>query len=368
MKWLKRIVIALLVIGALVYVAAPMVYRQPQFGGSVEGARLDRALKSPAYTGEKFENKPPQSENMELIKTLQFYMQGQEREPRFPIPVVPVTTADLERPASDDLAAVWLGHASVMVEIGGLRILTDPVLSDVASPFAIGPKRLHPPPISMHELKRINAVLISHDHYDHLDMQTIQALAESGSAFFVPLGVGAHLERWGVDPDQIREMDWWDSIEINSVRIHCTPARHYSGRRRMDNSTLWSSWLVRSPTRSFYFSGDTGYADHFKEIRSRLGPVDLTLMKVGAYGDPEGWFDIHMNPESAVKAQLDLGAGVMLPVHWATFNLAYHAWAEPIERALVAARGQPFKVITPQIGARYEFSENFENKEWWRTR
>jgi L-ascorbate metabolism protein UlaG (beta-lactamase superfamily) len=195
-------------------------------------------------------------------------------------------------------------------------------------------------------------------------MATVQQLARGGTQFYVGLGVGAHLERWGVPAAQVHEMDWWQSAELRGVRIHATPARHYSGRKRMDDSTLWASWMLRGPNHSVYFSGDTGYGPHFAEIRQRLGAPELTLMKVGAYGST--WLDIHMDPEHAVQAHLDLGADTLLPVHWATFNLAYHAWVEPIERTLAAAKVQGVRVVTPRPGEVVDWSEPFNNEPWYR--
>ncbi len=366
MKWFKRTLIILVALGALGYLAVHLVTQLPQFGGEPEGARLERIKKSPEYSGTRFENKPPQSKNDEIIKTIQLYMQGQVRKPKSEIPVIDITARDLAMPADTGLSAHWLGHASVLVEINGVRLLTDPVLSDRVSPLPIGPTRLHRAPIEMEDLRGVDAVLISHDHYDHLDMPTIQTLAQKGSHFFVPLGIGAHLERWGVQPEQVHEMEWWQSVDFKNITINCTPARHYSGRKKMSNSTLWSSWFVKGSGRSFYFSGDTGYSPHFREIKSRLGTVSMTLMKIGAYGDPESWNDIHMNPEDAIRAQLDLGAEVLLPVHWATFNLAYHAWSEPILRTLEAASGKPVTVITPRIGERFTYGSPFTNVEWYK--
>jgi len=339
-------------------------FQLPQFGGSFEGARLERMRRSPEFIGGRFENTPPQSTELALLKTWRLYSRGQLREPAFEIPVIPLAPSRLKAPPSRELVAVWLGHASVLLEIDGVRIVTDPMLSDVASPFPpIGPKRLHPAPIALRDLSGIDGVVISHDHYDHLDMKTVERLAPQGTQFFVPVGIGAHLERWGVPLAQIHEMEWWESAELNGVKIDCVPARHYSGRKRMDNSTLWASWVIRGSERSVYFSGDTGYAGHFKEIRRRFGAIDLTLMKIGAYG--ETWLDIHMDPESAVRAHVDLGGKVLLPVHWATFNLSYHAWDEPIVRTLQAARASGVRVITPRVGEPFTFDQPFQNVVWY---
>jgi L-ascorbate metabolism protein UlaG (beta-lactamase superfamily) len=366
MRRLRKAVSILAGIVAVIAIAIYFIFQLPEFGGRFEGKRLERMRRSPEFTGGRFENTPPQKTDASLLKIYRLYSQGQIRKPQFEIPVIKLDPNSLEAPASRRLKAIWFGHATVLVEIEGLRIMTDPVLSNVLSPvpFIYGVKRFHPPPVRLQDLSHINAVLISHDHFDHLDMKTIQHLASQGTHFYMGLGVGAHLERWGVPVEQIHEMDWWDSVDVNGVKIYCTPARHYSGRQKMDNSTLWTSWVVKGSEHSVYFSGDTGYADHFREIRKRLGDMELTLMKVGAYG--ETWLDIHMDPESAVQAHLDLGGKILLPVHWATFDLSYHSWDEPILRTLSAAKDKGVHVITPRVGEPYELGQPFKNVEWYK--
>jgi L-ascorbate metabolism protein UlaG (beta-lactamase superfamily) len=353
----------LLALLLVLVVAGWLVLRLPPFGGRFEGARLARMQSSPQWHGGRFENSPPQDRRYHLRRTWQLYRQGQRREPRFEVPVIPIDARRLQAPPEPGLRASWLGHATVLLEIDGLRVLTDPVLSDHASPFPLGVNRLHPSPLPLAALAGIDAVVVSHDHYDHLDMPTVRQLAGQDTHFYVGLGIGAHLERWGVRADHIHEMDWWDSQSRKGVTIQCTPARHYSGRRAMDNSTLWSSWRLQGPRHSAYYSGDTGYAPHFAAIRERLGDVDLTLMKVGAYG--ETWLDIHMDPESAVKSHVDLGGRTLLPVHWATFNLSYHDWEEPILRTLAAAQQAGVPVLTPRPGETYEHGRPFASTAWY---
>jgi len=356
------VVLALLV---LVLMAAIWgVLRLPAFGGTWEGARLARMQQSPQFHNGRFENTPPYVSNMSLQRELHDFLGDEVREPTFEVPVVNMSADDLARPVAAGLRSWWLGHASVLVELDGVRILTDPVLSQRASPFQfIGPARLHPAPLPLAQWKNIDAVVISHDHFDHLDMDTITHLARGGTQFYVGLGIGAHLERWQVPTNQIHEMDWWEHAELKGVTIHCTPARHYSGRTSMNNSTLWASWMIRGPQHALYYSGDTGYADHFKAIRARLGAPNLALIKVGAYGDT--WMDIHMNPESAVQAHQELGATTLLPVHWATFNLAYHDWAAPVVRTLAAAQAQGVQVVTPRVGEKFVWGQPFENQPWF---
>jgi L-ascorbate metabolism protein UlaG (beta-lactamase superfamily) len=365
MRRLQKWTLGLLAMAALLGVAAWGVFQLPSFGGVADGARLARMQKSSQFHNGRFENTPPYVSDISLVETVQSYLGKEVREPTFDVPVVQIPAADLDKPVAPGLRTWWLGHASVLIEIDGVRILTDPVLSKRTSPFQfMGPARMHPPPLPLAAWKNIDAVVISHDHFDHLDMETVQQLAPGGTHFYVGLGIGAHLERWHVPTAQIHEMDWWEQAEVKGVKIHCTPARHYSGRTSMNNSTLWASWYLQGSQHSAYFSGDTGYAGHFKTIRERLGAPQMALLKIGAYGDT--WLDIHMSPESALQAHQDLGAKTLLPVHWATFNLAYHEWAEPIERAQAAAARTGTLLITPRVGERYEFGAPFNPTRWYR--
>ena len=363
---MKKFAKILLGVVVVLVIAGYGIFQLPAFGGRFAGLRLERMQRSPEWIDGRFQNTPPQKTDGSFWETVRLYRQGQIREPQFEIPVIALPPEALRTPASPGLRAIWFGHSSVLVEIDGVRLMTDPVLSDVVSPVPIGPKRMHRPPIELADLSGIDAVLISHDHYDHLDMKTIQHLAAQGTQFYVGLGVGAHLERWKVPSTQIHEMDWWESLQLKNVQINCTPARHYSGRKRQDNSTLWASWVVKGAQRSFYFSGDTGYADHFRAIHARYADTDLNLIKIGAYGTPPSWLDIHMDPESAVRANQELGGGILLPVHWATFNLSYHAWDEPILRTLRAAEAEHVKLVTPRVGEVVEVGQPFDNVAWYK--
>ena len=289
------------------------------------------------------------------------------RQPPAAIPVVAVKPDDLKiDPATPRLRAFWIGHASIYIEIDGLRMLTDPIFSEYASPFDIGPKRFHPPPIALADLPKINAVLITHDHYDHLDMKTVQQLAQQGANFYVPLGIGAHLQRWGIAEAQIHDMEWWQEHTLHGVRIISTPSRHYSGRGLTDkDATLWTSWSVVGPRHRFYVSGDTGYSDHFKTIGDKLGPFDMSFIKIGAYGPTAPWLDIHMSAEDAVRANVDLRARKMFPEHWGTFNLAFHDWDEPIRHAVAAAKANQVELLTPRVGEMVDADAVFTSTPWW---
>jgi L-ascorbate metabolism protein UlaG (beta-lactamase superfamily) len=267
------------------------------------------------------------------------------------------------------LAVSWLGHSTALLEIDGYRVLTDPVWSHRCSPSdVIGPERLHPPPVQLEALPAVDAVVISHDHYDHLDIDTIVALARTQRApFFVPLGVGAHLRAWGIPGHRIVELDWDESAHVDDLTLICTPARHFSGRFTDRNTTLWASWAIIGPSHRAYFGGDTGYTKSFAQIGAEHGPFDLTLLPIGAYNP--GWPDIHMNPEEAVQAHLDLtdaGAGLLVPIHWGTFRLAPHPWAEPVERMLTAAQAAGVKTVVPTPGQRIDPSGSLRINPWWR--
>jgi L-ascorbate metabolism protein UlaG (beta-lactamase superfamily) len=278
---------------------------------------------------------------------------------------VPVVTPDPSLVAAD-LAATWYGHSSAIIEVDGYRILADPIWSDRCSPSrALGPQRLHPVPAELDALPAVDAVIISHDHYDHLDVDTVKQLALTQRAtFFVPLGVGAHLRAWHIPDERIVELDWNESARLGELELVCTPARHFSGRFLTRNVTLWASWAIIGPRHRAFFGGDTGYTKSFADIGSDHGPFDLTLMPVGAYHP--GWPDIHMNPEDAVRAHRDVAdAGLLLPIHWATFRLSTHPWSEPVERLLIAAEVEGVTVATPRPGQRVERA-SASLDPWWR--
>lgn len=362
----RRLRVALLIVLLLVIVVAVLLWSAEwlvSLGGLPQGARLERVRRSPQYADGKFRNKEenpnPKTSNREMLRR-QFF----GKEQREPLRAVPVVRPAYAAPTLG-LAATWMGWSSVLLEIDGRRVLTDPVWSERCSPSTlVGPRRFHEPPIALGELPPIDVVVISHDHYDHLDMPVVRALAARGTHFAVPLGIGAHLERWGVAPRQIAELDWNESVEINGLRLTATPSRHYSGRDpRHNNETLWATWVVKGPGHRVFFSGDTGYIADFKKIGREHGPFDLTLIKIGAY-DPT-WEWIHMNPEDAVRAHDDLRGRLMVPVHWATFNLGFHAWREPADRTVAAARKAGVALVMPKPGQRINVAEPPPIEPWW---
>lgn len=339
------------------------------FGADPEGKRLERMKTSSMFKEGKFANNPdvpmltPGVSYWEVIKRQLF---GSEvRHPPGEIPVVYPKADTFSSPPRQGLRAIWFGHATVLLEIDGVRILVDPVFSERVSPFtSLGPERFFPLPIKLEDLPKIDAVVISHDHYDHLDMNVAKTLSSKGTKYYIPLGIGSHLEKWGVPENQIIEMDWWDKAMLGDVEIVCTPAVHYSGRGLFNrHTTLWSSWSLIGPKHRFFYTGDTGYSPHFAEIGKRLGPFDLTSIKIGAYDWT--WEGIHMNAEKAMSAHLDVKGKRMLPVHWGTFNLANHDWDEPIKITKKGSEINGIDLLTPKPGELVDTDLPFTSTNWW---
>jgi L-ascorbate metabolism protein UlaG (beta-lactamase superfamily) len=288
----------------------------------------------------------------------------EERHVGLPGGPIPLVRAELPADAAE-LTVTWFGHASALLEIDGQRVLVDPVWSHRVSPSPVfGPTRLHEPPVPVEDLPPVDAVVISHDHYDHLDLPTVRALLATQTApFVVPLGIGEHLRKWHVPEERIVELDWDDTHTLGGLNLTCTEARHFSGRYFYRNTTLWASWALTGPRHRVFFGGDTGYTPAFAGIGARLGPFDLTLLPIGAYND--AWHAIHMDPEEAVRAHGDLGGGLLLPIHWATFNLAFHRWAEPVQRLLAAAELTGAQVVVPRPGERLDALKPQDRVDWW---
>lgn len=253
-------------------------------------------------------------------------------------------------PSASGLRVTWLGHSTTLIEIDGHRVLTDPIWSHQVTPVTgIGPVRYYPPLATLMELGNLDAVLISHDHYDHMDEPTVMQLSKLGITFVVPLGVGSHLEYWGVPLAQVREMDWWESTKFGDLEIACTPARHASGRHIFDKDrNLWASYSILGPQHRVFYSGDTGLFKGMRDIGAKYGPFDLAMVEVGQYNP--AWPDWHIGPEQAVTAVQMVRAKVFLPIHWGLLTLAYHGWTEPIERARAAAHKEGVEIATPMPG------------------
>lgn len=287
--------------------------------------------------------------------------------PDRPVPTVNREKKDFSQLPENGLRVTWLGHSSTLVEIDGYRILIDPVWEKRVSPISwMGPKRFFAPPLSLNDLPELDVVLISHDHFDHLDKKTIEALKDRVPLFAVPLGVGAHLEAWGIDPARITECDWWDELKLGKLTLTATPGRHFSGRSLISmfaNKTLWAGWSMVGPEHRVYYSGDTAMFPGFTEIGDRLGPFDLTLIEVGAYN--RLWTDVHLGPEQAVQAHQMVRGKLMMPVHWGTFDLALHNWTEPAERLIVAAGDSGSSLVFPKPGESIDPKTVPMMTRWW---
>jgi L-ascorbate metabolism protein UlaG (beta-lactamase superfamily) len=270
-----------------------------------------------------------------------------------------------QKPPETGVRATWLGHSTVLVEIDGVRVLTDPVWGAQLSPVPfVSPKRFQPVPVSIEALPPIDVVIISHDHFDHLDRGSIERLARRNVPFVTALGVGAHLAAWGVPLENIRELDWWEAVEVCGLQITAAPSQHFSGRSLLRNRTLWASFAVRSSRHAFFFSGDTGLTTEYRQIRERLGPFDLVMLEVGAFHP--AWGDVHLGPHGALEALSLLGGGSFLPVHWGTFDLALHAWDEPAEVLLSLAPQRSVQLLMPRLGEPLEPARVSAVDPWWR--
>ncbi|MDP9797688.1 L-ascorbate metabolism protein UlaG (beta-lactamase superfamily) [Catenuloplanes nepalensis] len=358
LAWLARDV-------PLAFGARPPARPSPRTARRLPGAldRADRIAKSGRFRDGAFRNvDPPHPMRPGTTREAMLGMifSARKRRPSRPVPLV--------RPdftARDGLHVTWLGHSTSVVEIDGARVLLDPVWSDRCSPSGLaGPHRLHPMPLPIENLPRLDAIVISHDHYDHLDLSTVRALtARQDAPFLVPLGVGAHLERWGVPVRRIVELDWDEHAEAGGVRFTATAARHFSGRFLARDATLWSSWVLTGPEHRLFYSGDTGYFPGYAAIGEAYGPFDATIVQAGAYADP--WPDIHMEPEDAVTAHREAGGGLLIPVHWGTFALAVHGWSEPPDRVWAEARARGVALAVPRPGERVDVADPPPVDGWW---
>ena len=287
--------------------------------------------------------------------------------PQTPVPIQRLTGTSFYDTDDSALRFVRLGHSTVMIQIGGKVWLTDPVFSERASMFQwIGPKRFHPVPLSIDELPPIEGVLISHDHYDHLDHNSIIQLKGRVRHFYVPLGLREILISWGVDSVKITELDWWEKIQIGTVELISTPAQHFSGRGLFDSAeTLWTSWVIRTDQHAVYFSGDSGYFEGFKEIGEEYGPFDIAFLECGAYN--ESWRSMHMFPEDNIKAHEDLKGKVLVPIHNGTFDLAFHPWHEPMEQVMTMAEKAEITYVIPQMGQIVDSRSIPDTVRWWKS-
>ncbi len=372
-KILKRMLLSFVgIVLVLVIVYLAFVSWYPSFGGEVSKERRAQYEASTQFEDGAFRNVLPVPKDPSFSEILtmsrKFFFEKVENS-RPASDLVPERLDSLELTNYNGITRlIWFGHSSFLIQMEGKNILIDPMFSEVPAPHPwLGNKRFNQtPPIEIASLPKIDLVLISHDHYDHLDYQSIKQLGAKVDQYYVPLGVGVHLQAWGVEPERIAELDWWQELRFRGIEFVCTPAQHFSGRKFSNRqSTLWSSWVIRSTQNSLFFSGDSGYAEHFKEIGNKYGPFDFAMLECGQYNTM--WPDVHMFPEETVQAGVDIGAKSIMPIHWGSFKLALHSWTDPIERATVKAKDLDIPMVTPRIGQPVVLDTLKKPQEiWWR--
>jgi L-ascorbate metabolism protein UlaG (beta-lactamase superfamily) len=360
----KICLIAVLFIGIIVLAADHMTASATYSKGDINMVKI---IQSEQYKHGKFWNKVPwewPSTGPNLSTIWKFLTGGEQRKPEVELPVRPVNISHFSSSGDNQLNVTWLGHSSLMINIDGYRVLTDPVFEKRVS--IVGPTRYNGEvPLVVDELPDIDAVVVSHNHYDHLNKYSIQLLDHKTKRFIVPLAVGAQLEKWGISRTKIVELDWWEEYPLDTrLMIAATPSQHFSGRGLSDrDKTLWASFVIRGPRHQVFFSGDSGYFSGFKEIGDYYGPFDMTFLECGAYN--ERWHHIHMFPEETVKAHVDLKGKVLHPIHWGTFNLALHPWYEPMERLSDAASAAMVKTALPVVGETSIYGGYIPEQKWW---
>ncbi len=336
------------------------------FGKLPSGKRLQRIQQSFNYKDGAFQNisvTPVMAEDHSFRKVLKdYYNKPKTTEPAKPLPSV---KTNLKTISSEKPLIVWFGHSSYLIHINGKNILVDPVLSKSASPFSFMVKAYKGTDVyNENDFPDLDLIILTHDHYDHLDYNTIRKLKSKAKKFCVSLGVASHLEYWGIDKNIITEFDWWEEKEIFlGMDLTAAPARHFSGRGIRRGRTLWSSFILKTGNYNHYLGGDSGYDKHFKEIGEKFGPFDIAILESGQYN--KGWKHIHMMPEETVHASVDLNAKVLLPIHWGKFTLSLHPWNEPLQRVLAKAKELNVRVTTPMIGETVTLDKNYPEKIWW---
>ncbi|AGH37337.1 hypothetical protein F542_21070 [Bibersteinia trehalosi USDA-ARS-USMARC-188] len=337
----------------------------PVFGGKPDAQSLVKIQRSPNFNGKKFINLEETTiqtgeEEISLWQwTKDKLIASSHNTPRQALPSVPLNLSLFR-----DGSVVWFGHSTVLFQTHGKRLITDPVYYHASPlPFVVEPFKMQHTP-TVEELSALDAVLISHDHYDHLDYKTILQIDAKTQRFIVPLGVKAHLQRWGVASEKITELDWDESVNLDGVEITLVPSRHFSGRAlNTQDSTLWGGYVVKSPDLSLYFSADTGYGSHFVERVAKYAPFDFVMIENGAYNDK--WALIHEFPEQAVQAVRDVQGTKVMPIHWGKFDLSEHHWTEPVKRFLADAKQYNLQVATPKIGEVFHIFEPLPHEKWW---
>ena len=368
-KILKMIGVSIAVIIALILIVGSVFLNfSPQFGKGATDEQKQAYAKSGHYEKGIFVNQIPTVMDINYWKMInELFKKSPNRKPQKAILVEKIDSLVIENHIDSITQLTWFGHSAFLLEMDGKKILIDPMLGESPAPHPmIGPKRYSKDvPIEIEKLPYIDAIILSHDHYDHLDYESIKKLKDKVGHYFAPLGVGNHLVKWGIAKEKVNEFNWWESVEFEGINLVCTPARHFSGRGLFDRSTtLWCSWVIEGKKDNIYFSGDSGYDTHFKEIGDKYGPFDITLMECGQYN--EDWKVIHMMPEETIQASIDLQSKLVLPIHWGAFTLAFHDWTDPIERVTKKANEMNIPITTPKIGEVVLIGNNIYPKEkWW---
>lgn len=366
MTWRRRLrrVVRWLATALLVLVVVALIDGWRAFGKGASGARLARMKASKQWKEGAFENPEPLV-NDAWGSITAMNDASEDATPREPLSFPAIDPARFATPPPSGLRVTWMGHSTTLIEIDGHRVLTDPVWTHRVGPLdGVGPTRWYPPLIALDDLPSVDAVIISHDHYDHLDRETVLALAPKVPRFIVGLGIGAHLEYWGVPAEKIVEMDWWEPVDIGDLHIVCTPARHASGRALWDkDAKLWASYALVGRAHRVWYSGDTGLFNAMNRIGQELGPFDLTMIEVGQYN--KAWPDWHIGPEQAVRAHGMVRGKVLLPIHWGLLRLASHGWTEPIERARAEVKRRGASAMFPKPGESAEPEAAREWEPWW---
>lgn len=368
LKLLKKMTIGILGITLLIVITVTIfVNTSPQFGGKPSEESLVKMDNSPNYNGDgTFKNLELTlaSTGLKLSSIPKFFTNGNNKVPKDILPQKKLSKDYFDNEPQQP-RITWFGHSALFVEMEGMNIFIDPMLGEVPAPHPLlGNERFNKElPISIENLPEIDLVLISHDHYDHLDYGSIQKLKSKVKMFYVPLGIKAHLTEWGVDKNKVKEFDWWEKSTINGIEFVSTPARHFSGRGFTRNNTLWCSWVLKSKNNAIFFSGDSGYGKHFKEIGEQYGPFDFSMMECGQYN--EQWAHIHMSPEETIQATIDVQSKLMIPIHWGAFKLALHSWNDPIIRATKKAIDLNVNISTPKIGESIILNKEFPTEKWW---
>jgi len=360
--------------GALILITAisgiAFVNFSPELGAKPNKKETEDKAKSSLYKDGKFLNQQPTKTSFSLKDTWQFFKKKMANkaviEPEQELEIIKLTKNRFHNTPDSLQRITWMGHSTSLIEIDGKTIITDPMFSSSPSPVpgVVGKRFSKEMPITIKDLPEIDIVLISHDHYDHLDRKTIKELDKKTKKYIMPIGVDAHLIKWGINPNKIEVLDWNQSTKYAGIKFSCTPAQHFSGRGLKSCNTLWCSWVIQAPSAKLFFSGDSGYGPHFKAIGEQHGPFDLALMECGQYNESFG--DIHMMPEESVQAAIDIEAKLMLPIHWGAFALSLHDWNEPIIRAKKQAGFLGLKLTTPRIGeSLYLNMPTRPNDRWW---